>query len=154
MHTRFLRDQYKISNKDALLILKGLHKNSSITFIDFSNHLLTEETLELFHELFNRNRELQDKENPLKNKIYSVIFDGEDSEMTEREAQCLLLLHDGLSAKQSANELNLSSALLKFILINLKNALIHETKIELMSKINAHIISSLRNQLNESLVTT
>ncbi|MBX9586605.1 MAG: ankyrin repeat domain-containing protein [Gammaproteobacteria bacterium] len=145
-----LRDQYKISNNDALFILKALNNNSSIIHIDFSNHLLTEETLEMFHELFNRNRELQDKENPIKNKIYSVIFDGEDLEMTRREAQCLLLLHDGLSAKQSANELHLSQRTVEIYLDKLKKRFKSRTKIELMSKINAQIISALRNQLNET----
>ncbi len=74
--------------------------------------------------------------------------------MTRREAQCLLLLHDGLSAKQSANELNLSQRTVEVYLDKLKKRFNSRTKIELMSKINAHIISSLRNQLNESLVTT
>lgn len=144
-----LRNQYKISDNDALAILDALSNNHSIIHIDFSNHLLSDNTLEKFHALFQRNRETLDKVNPQKNNIYTVTFDGEDLELTRREAQCLILLHDGLSAKQSGNELHLSQRTVEIYLDKLKKRFNSRTKIELMSKVTSSMISSLHTQLNE-----
>ncbi len=148
-----LQNQYKLSNNDAAILLQALQTNSSITLIGFKNHLLSKETLEKFYALFQRNRESQDKESPHRRRVFSITFEGEVLELTRREAQCLLFLYDGLSAKQTANELHLSQRTVEIYLDKLKKRFHSKTKIELMSKINLQIINSIRKQLNDSLIT-